>query len=1523
MKTRNTFLPFLLICIAFRLFAQTADVTDGCYPLTVNFTSIENVNKWDFGNGSVSELKNPSHIYTTAGSYEVKLNGVKVFTVNVFNKPEIVLTASPSKGCTPLFVTYNLSTKSTLPTDFSFDLNTITWNFQDGNSTKNTLSTTYSYNKAGQFDIGTSVGFLYKNKPINSCGSSPLFEKIVTTSTILPSFSTTPASASSCVVPFNISFKNNTTSSSVVTSIWDFGNGKNSTNKDGEPQTYDKEGQYAVKLTVKDSVCSKEVTRTISIGKPKSDFSVPNKNDTICANIYTTLNNKSTNGNYKWIFDTSASITESSVFEPEIKYNIPGNHTIKLITSANGCSDTLTKTIFVEDSILRILSTPSYSCNDTVTIFYSTKPNPNLGKISSYTWTFPYNGVPNSTTSATPKCFYNTFDSTYHFRKINLQTVTLNAITKAGCFLKKDTKIDTIQEVWARFVPDKSSGCLPLNIVFSDSSTTHPKDPNKKLDSWLWDFGDGTNSTTSGSQSHVYTKPGIYFAKLIVKDIQSNCIDTSYAVEIKVGESQTISFDVSPTTICPGQEITLNNTSPPDVMKNITAWHYSSNKELISHCGDQDNLKTTFNDSIGEHTLTLTGEYNGCFSSSTITKKVTVNGPIASFDYLQDCKPPNIIKLVNKAQGASSVKWMINNTLKDAENDTTYIDLTTLNPTINTGDVKIKILATGSGCPTDSDSTYIHYGTIKSNFHIEDDKKNQLSPKPPSTKINIGDASTGSKYVFNAKNSEDINPKDCYRGYSFLQESDRPNTYNNPIDTFLLSKKTTNNSPEDQIVKMVVRNANNCIDTSEIKVRIFNLKPIFNVYIKDKITNTNKTVTSICLPTTLYFNESSIADTNIIEWKWEFSDGSTFPGKNPPSHEFSTTTGDKISITLTVTDVNGFKKSKTETLEIYKPSARITADKTTNTATNTVHICENEVVKFSSTTLIGTDLNSEWFFSNSGKNKSGNPVTSDPWKVRSGFVDNDSVILKITEPSTGCINDTLIYVQIEKYPNATLITDIKNNTACASESTSGTKSYNANFSTNLDKNPTGTTSFWELGYNNSSSNNTKPSLSYPLGEYTVKLTLTTPNQCKKDSVFTFKVIEKPSGTFTAGPTTICKSEKVTFEITKKSAETTSFKWDFDDGSIDSINSKAIHQYKILPPSGKVSAKLILFNGVCASEPITKDIFIKYVKADFNTFDVSQNEIDDTICFGDAFNFLNSSVSTNQYKWIYDVNNQTSTAKDLNNVVFNSSGNKKITLQVSNSENSCKDTITKNIYVKPLPKVEGLEQVICLGKGQTIKLETKDTLTNTIYTWNKTDLNPTKTETYVVTAKDTIDNCSNSDDVLMVVIQPIDHIDWDTTIVIGDGIKLPINNQYNTVLFNWNPNEGLSCSDCSYPFIRPLADIVYTVEMKDKLNCFNETGIFKITVKPDTYIKLPTTFTPNGDGNNDVLYVRGWGIKELVTFEIYNRWGALLFQTNDINTGWDGYYKDELQNKEMYVYKVIAKSWLNKEVTEEGYVHLLR
>ena len=67
----------------------------------------------------------------------------------------------------------------------------------------------------------------------------------------------------------------------------------------------------------------------------------------------------------------------------------------------------------------------------------------------------------------------------------------------------------------------------------------------------------------------------------------------------------------------------------------------------------------------------------------------------------------------------------------------------------------------------------------------------------------------------------------------------------------------------------------------------------------------------------------------------------------------------------------------------------------------------------------------------------------------------------------------------------------------------------------------------------------------------------------------------------------------------------------------------------------------------------------------------------------------------------------------------------------------------------------------------------------------------------------------------------------------------------------------------------------------------------------------------------------WGVKELISFAIYNRWGEKIFQTNKLEEGWDGTFKGELQNNDVYAYKVIATSWLNTEVSKEGYVHLMR
>jgi gliding motility-associated-like protein len=74
--------------------------------------------------------------------------------------------------------------------------------------------------------------------------------------------------------------------------------------------------------------------------------------------------------------------------------------------------------------------------------------------------------------------------------------------------------------------------------------------------------------------------------------------------------------------------------------------------------------------------------------------------------------------------------------------------------------------------------------------------------------------------------------------------------------------------------------------------------------------------------------------------------------------------------------------------------------------------------------------------------------------------------------------------------------------------------------------------------------------------------------------------------------------------------------------------------------------------------------------------------------------------------------------------------------------------------------------------------------------------------------------------------------------------------------------------------------------------------------------LPNTFTPNGDGQNDVFYPRGTGISKIRWFRIYNRWGQLLFERsnigpNDISNAWDGTYLGDTPRPDVYVWEVEA------------------
>lgn len=108
---------------------------------------------------------------------------------------------------------------------------------------------------------------------------------------------------------------------------------------------------------------------------------------------------------------------------------------------------------------------------------------------------------------------------------------------------------------------------------------------------------------------------------------------------------------------------------------------------------------------------------------------------------------------------------------------------------------------------------------------------------------------------------------------------------------------------------------------------------------------------------------------------------------------------------------------------------------------------------------------------------------------------------------------------------------------------------------------------------------------------------------------------------------------------------------------------------------------------------------------------------------------------------------------------------------------------------------------------------------------------------------------------------------------------------------------------------------------NEFGCANETCNFlEAVVSP--LVDIPNAFTPNGDGANDVVRVRGFGIQKM-TWRIYNRWGNLVFQSVSPSQGWDGTFKGVLQPQEVYAYILEIQFSDNTQIRKRGDITLLR
>ncbi|PWH82197.1 T9SS type B sorting domain-containing protein [Brumimicrobium oceani] len=138
-------------------------------------------------------------------------------------------------------------------------------------------------------------------------------------------------------------------------------------------------------------------------------------------------------------------------------------------------------------------------------------------------------------------------------------------------------------------------------------------------------------------------------------------------------------------------------------------------------------------------------------------------------------------------------------------------------------------------------------------------------------------------------------------------------------------------------------------------------------------------------------------------------------------------------------------------------------------------------------------------------------------------------------------------------------------------------------------------------------------------------------------------------------------------------------------------------------------------------------------------------------------------------------------------------------------------------------------------------------------------------------------------------------------------------------FTYSWNNGSTDS-----FISELSEGTYDVTVSDAVSC-SVTKSFEIYNNTDgceCFIYVANAFSPNSDGNNDFIPVRGFCITN-VSFKIFNHWGNLVFETNMLNDGWDGYYKGNLQNSGVYAYILEATFENGKTIVESGDINLIR
>jgi len=460
---------------------------------------------------------------------------------------------------------------------------------------------------------------------------------------------------------------------------------------------------------------------------------------------------------------------------------------------------------------------------------------------------------------------------------------------------------------------------------------------------------------------------------------------------------------------------------------------------------------------------------------------------------------------------------------------------------------------------------------------------------------------------------------------------------------------------------------------------------------------------------------------------------------------------------------------------------------------------------------------------------------------------------------------------------------------------------------------------WDFGVSSSSTDTStaaNPKYTYPVaGTYTVKLTVTSNKGCTTDTVKSIIVNDKPYLYLPFTDTLICSIDSL--PLIAQSTAGATYSWSPSYNIIAANTGNPV----VFPKDTTVYTITVSELGCVDSAKVKVNVL------NFITVTLAKAE---DLCKTDSI-ILSPVSYALSYKWTPSTGLSDSTVK-----YPKASPDITTTYHVTANLGKCQDNTFTTVYVAPYPQVKvSKDTSICYGTSAYLTGTVKSvyyawtpttTLTN-YYTLNPT-ASPLSTTKYVLTVTDT-SYCKKptTDTVTVTVIPPVKlNVGNDTAIVASQPLQLNATGVDSTYTINWQPYNFLNNAYIFDPVatIPAMIDsIKYVATATSPEKCEGSDTIVVVVYKTQPDIFIPTAFTPNGDGLNDVIKPILVGIKKLNYFSIYNRWGQMVFTTSSADKGWDGTVNGNKQDPSGYVFMAEAIDYLGKTIYKKGTFVLIR